>query len=116
MEGLKFGWKKSIKFYHYYPSNDTHSLCKDASYHLSLFRNQEFLSEIEIDDVPVCTTCRAMRQSNMRDKIVDEKKRYQGFWDTSRVCPKCKKNKIFWNQKNKDEHFCDTCSKVVSFA
>lgn len=36
-----------------------------------------------------------------------------GEW-VSTICPKCHKQKVFWNgKKNQDEHYCDTCQTIV---
>lgn len=118
MEGLKFGWKKSVKRYHHYREGDIHSLCGNANYTLSPFKELIFLTEDEITlDMKVCSTCYNSRKNDIKHQI---KKRFQetirGQWDDLRICPNCKTKIIFWNTRSKSEHLCTVCDTMVNLA
>lgn len=117
MEGLTFGWKKSIEFFHYYPSNEATSLCQTAHYNLSRFKNHEFLSEKELEEeLLLCRKCIRLRQSDMKKLIIAAKSESEGFWDDSSVCPKCKTPVIFYNSQKNNDHFCTICKNMVVLA
>lgn len=114
MEGLKFGWKKAVKQYHYYNDGMTISLCSDAIYEESDFKELEFFSEIEItSDMNFCPSCYIMRQKQIRNQIVQHHKQGVGFWDDSCVCPKCKTPVMFFNHTKTHEHLCTVCDEMV---
>jgi len=116
VEGLKSGWRKSIKAYHYYPNDsDQFSLCVQSSYKKTEFKEVTFLSDIEItSDMKICPQCQALRKKDIRNKIVQSHKESIGFWDDTCACPSCKRKMIFWNSGNKNEHHCTNCDQMVT--
>ena len=119
LEGLEYGWRKSIKQYHYHSTKDDFiSLCGVSSYARikSEFKEIQFLTDIEITpDMKVCPDCYSARQNQIREKIITVHKKSVGFWDNSCVCPECKTGIIFWNSSKSKEHPCTVCDKMVVF-
>ena len=69
MEGLTFGWKKSVKKYHYYDS-DTYSLCGGSLYAKTSFKELEFLADAEITaDMMICSACYSARRAQVTNQI-----------------------------------------------
>jgi len=76
LEGLGFGWKKSVKYYHYHSSGDMVSLCGISIYAISDFKEIQFFTDFEITaEMQVCTQCRSLRQHEIKHEIVDHTKR-----------------------------------------
>lgn len=72
MEGQMFGWKKSIKQYHYFESDSMSSLCNQVTYANSSFKQLVFYDDTEIvQDMMVCPACYTARQTLIRNKIKD---------------------------------------------
>jgi len=118
LEGLKFGWKKAIRFWHYYDYNSSWSACNVASYADTPFKQLIFLTENEITlEMVICKRCYNFRKSQVKHEI---KSKFQNnireHWDDSKVCPNCKTKIIFYNSGTKDEHHCTVCDKMVVLA
>ena len=76
MEGLTFGWKKSTVNYHFFDKGSFSSVCIGASFHLSEFKVQEFLTEIELTpDTQICQRCYNLRKQDAIQQIkkIEEK-------------------------------------------
>lgn len=76
MEGLGFGWKKSVKCYHYHSSGEMVSLCGISIYAISDFKEIQFFTDFEITaEMQICPQCRSLRQHEIKHEIVDHTKR-----------------------------------------
>lgn len=110
MEGLKFGWRLSFNFFHFYDKNDLTSLCGKGIFHHTRRNSKPFLTEIEIEEPgKMCNVCYVRRRQQIGDKI---KQHVKGQWQNT-VCPKCKTKVTFWDSGTKDEHVCTVCRRMV---
>jgi len=114
LEGLEFGWKKSITRYHFFEKDCTYSICAQANSYKSELKSDEFLSEVEFTaDMIICQECYSMRKDDIKHRIIQYHKESVGFWDDSAVCPKCKTPVMFFNHTKTHEHLCTVCDEMV---
>ena len=79
MEGLTSGWRKSVKWYHFFEENSPWSICTQANFIKSEFKKIVFLSEIELTpDMIICKNCYHARQIDIKHQIkATHQKKYQ---------------------------------------
>lgn len=114
MDGLDFGWRKTVKQYHFFDEGSLSSLCCHIQRDTSEFK--EFLQERELTtNMNICQICYRRRTKRAVSKIKDHHKATVGGWDDTCVCPNCKAPVIFFNAKKTKEHFCTICKENVIF-
>jgi len=118
LEGLTYGWKRSLTHYHYFDNESFSSLCGHAKYTNSYFKANEFFTEIELaTDMSICKRCYSVRQTNVKFEIIKKHQKSEstdianhGYIIKESTCsePGCNERGLVirFTEKDEKEHFC----------